>query len=249
MHKSMLLTAARGLFTRKADGVFIAAFLILGFSSTLGGEIITLKTYYPSPYGSYKRMKIAESLTVGEASAPGNVLGSLVISSAGSALQTSVLAPDGKTILADVNGYAAAKDLWLKDAGKWASAGKLEIEVAEGYIFAPNRNVKLETVKGPADAFSTFRNSNLVRPYNITAYNAQSTDGIACNIKKGWIRTACMMANYVMGGSWGEYQISSNNGCETNDFTQAESSPGTNVISLTAVCVRYLIDGKPVIPN
>ena len=67
--------------------------------ATVGGtEVITFKTYYPSPYGSYQKMKITKSLTVGDRLPDGtytpldisgsvNVTGSVGISGAANVLR------------------------------------------------------------------------------------------------------------------------------------------------------------------
>ncbi|MFA6584244.1 MAG: hypothetical protein WCS77_08105 [Elusimicrobiaceae bacterium] len=46
--------------------------------TNLGSEVITLRTYYPSPYGSYSKFKITDSLSAGTAAKPLAINGNVV---------------------------------------------------------------------------------------------------------------------------------------------------------------------------
>ncbi|MFA6584281.1 MAG: hypothetical protein WCS77_08290 [Elusimicrobiaceae bacterium] len=91
-------------------------------SAELGGETITLKTYYPSPYGSYQKMKITKLLTAGSATDALLIDGRIVIGSGNTTLPLNYgNAKKTEYVQVDVNGSQAVNDLWLKSVGKWAS--------------------------------------------------------------------------------------------------------------------------------
>lgn len=116
----------------------LAVLLVILMATSAGTETITMRTWYPSPYGSYNRIKIAESLTVGSVDTPAYIVqyGSATIngpikvtqSITGSNININKTTADtylrsgaSVTPKADINGYAAAKDIYLTDSSKWAS--------------------------------------------------------------------------------------------------------------------------------
>jgi len=78
MSAEYLLVLIRNVLAKMRLSHVLAVFLVFVFSTSLGSETITLRTWYPSPYGSYKRMKITESLTVGTPTVPLSVNGDIL---------------------------------------------------------------------------------------------------------------------------------------------------------------------------
>ena len=80
--------------------IFLLSLLLTFSFSAFSEDSITITTYYPSPYGSYNELYVANKMGIGIQS-PGTY--------------------DGKVVKLDVEGYAAANDLWLKDINRWTS--------------------------------------------------------------------------------------------------------------------------------
>jgi hypothetical protein len=57
--------------------ILLACFFLCTGYVVLSSEVYTLKTYYPSPYGSYKKFKVTDSVAAGTADAPLAVNGSV----------------------------------------------------------------------------------------------------------------------------------------------------------------------------
>jgi len=95
--------------TRRKAVAALAALLVLAQCRSLGSETMTMVTYYPAPAGMYQR------LTTTGATALARDSEGLAVGAAASGSYDSVQAK------LDVNGYAAANDVWLKDTKTWAS--------------------------------------------------------------------------------------------------------------------------------
>jgi len=123
--------------------LFLSLFCLFSLSYA-EDEKITITTFYPSPYGVYKELA-TDGLKVGETySGVGNTpptSGLIVEGNVGigtSDPQAKLVVMDGnvgigtenpgtydsKEVSLDVDGYSAAKDVWLKDANKWASQAR-----------------------------------------------------------------------------------------------------------------------------
>ncbi len=78
----MKISSIMARISKVAGGVkaeyAIAGAFVLVFSTSLGSETITMRTWYPSPYGSYKRVKITESLAAGTPTVPLAINGNIV---------------------------------------------------------------------------------------------------------------------------------------------------------------------------
>ncbi|MFA6584794.1 MAG: hypothetical protein WCS77_10900 [Elusimicrobiaceae bacterium] len=110
---------------------FAAVALLAGIAGT---ETITLKTWYPTPYCSYPKMKVTNSINIGTAdkAASVKISGDAVMTgdtalatTAGSQLgvgtAVKAAALGGKAFAANINGYLKTEDTYFKNIGKWAS--------------------------------------------------------------------------------------------------------------------------------
>ncbi|MFA6584280.1 MAG: hypothetical protein WCS77_08285 [Elusimicrobiaceae bacterium] len=200
-------------------------------SAELGGETITLKTYYPSPYGSYQKMKITKLLTAGSATDALLIDGRVVIGSGNTTLPLSYgNAKKTENVQVDVNGSQAVNDLWLKSVGKWASdSAVIKIETAGAFRY---KKTALVIKKGPADCCTSIS----AKAWDSSA---ELLYGIQCNRATGWIRTSCTNAT---DGYDNDLAIA-DNACLSEDLNAGEDT------SLGIACVRFLVNDTPIIPN
>ncbi|MFA6584815.1 MAG: hypothetical protein WCS77_11010 [Elusimicrobiaceae bacterium] len=63
---------------KKYSVPLIALFIAVSAWTISGSETITLKTYYPSPYGSYKKFKVTDSIAAGTDTSPLRINGNVV---------------------------------------------------------------------------------------------------------------------------------------------------------------------------
>ncbi len=78
MNCGILLTATHNLLKRIRLTYALAAFFVIFSACDLGSETITMRTWYPSPYGSYQRVKITELLAAGTTTMPLAINGNVV---------------------------------------------------------------------------------------------------------------------------------------------------------------------------
>ncbi|MFA6584279.1 MAG: hypothetical protein WCS77_08280 [Elusimicrobiaceae bacterium] len=203
-------------------------------ASVLGSETITLKTYYPSPYGSYQKMKITKLLTAGSSTDALLIDGRVVIGSGNTTLPLNYgNAKKTENVQVDVNGSQAVNDLWLKSVGKWASdPSVLAIETALAFRYRSNPIV---TVKGPANAFFP---TYALPPAGTYYASYGKMYGIECDSTKGWIRTGC---SEMLDGGDLDFSLTMN-GCLSEDLDDS-------VAEIALSCIRYLVNGTPIIPN
>ncbi|MFA6584107.1 MAG: hypothetical protein WCS77_07415 [Elusimicrobiaceae bacterium] len=121
-----------------------------------GSETITMKSYYPSPYGSYSRFNVANianlaskggSVTIGAAATPATLTlngrfdqpsGDSWLAQTGKSYMTLGSTLTTKETKLNIGGYLAVNNIWVKDAnggaGAWVTdMGSIkEIRVKEG---------------------------------------------------------------------------------------------------------------------
>ena len=102
---------------------FLSLTLLISFVSLCyaGDEQVTITTYYPAPYGVYQEMRVNQMAVGNTYRASSLNDGTLIVSDRVGIGTTSPGSYGGQQSRLDVNGYAAANDVWLKNAGKWAS--------------------------------------------------------------------------------------------------------------------------------
>jgi len=94
---------------------FLLIFIFGFFSLSFADETLTITTYYPSPYGSYSQLT-ADQIAIGSTYRnPTYADGTLYVSGNVGIGTTSPNSSKG------TGGYLDAKDVYLRDAGKWAS--------------------------------------------------------------------------------------------------------------------------------
>jgi hypothetical protein len=134
MRISVLTNFFEKIFSKiKLKYVFtIAAVAVL--TGAAGTETIQMHSWYPSPYGSYQKMKITNMLHVGETAKPGtlNLYGTAVVTNdtfvatdAGSQLTVGTTdkaaAISGRSFSANILGNLQTNDAYFRGLGKWAS--------------------------------------------------------------------------------------------------------------------------------